>query len=203
MKIRNCMALICAVVALSACGRTVIVREGNSSEGTSSAVIEPVAVGKKIAKEKIDLSGLSHDKVGYGQGVLVDEKNRTTGALDFNAQYGKLNAKAINNDDKIYLTFDQGYENGYTEKILDVLKGARMFSEYDIAPIIEQIREKQHILIENYPDEFGPHKWSFDLDEWMAEEYHSGRPTYYSKAITEKREAELRELYDKRGQTNG
>ena len=122
MKIRNCMALICAVVALSACGRTVIMREGNSSEGTSSAVIEPVAVGKKTAKEKIDLSGLSHDKVGYGQGVLVDEKNRTTGALDFNAQYGKLNAKAINNDDKIYLTFDQGYENGYTEKILDVLK---------------------------------------------------------------------------------
>ena len=122
MKIRNCMALICAVVALSACGRTVIMREGNSSEGTSSAVIEPVAVGKKTAKEKIDLSGLSHDKVGYGQGILVDEKNRTTGARDFNAQYGKLNAKAINNDNKIYLTFDQGYENGYTEKILDVLK---------------------------------------------------------------------------------
>lgn len=44
-----------------------------------------------------------------------------------------------------------------------------MFSEYDIAPIMEQIREKQHILIENYPDEFGPHKWSFDLDEWMAD----------------------------------
>ena len=53
---------------------------------------------------------------------LWTKKNRTTGALDFNAQYGKLNAKAINNDDKIYLTFDQGYENGYTEKILDVLK---------------------------------------------------------------------------------
>ena len=88
-------------------------------------------------------------------------------------------------------------------EILDVLKGARMFSEYDIVPIMEQIREKQHILIKNYPDEFGPLKWSFDLDEWMAEEYHSGRPTYYSKAITEKREAELRELYDKRGQTNG
>ena len=55
MKIRNCMALIGAVVALSACGRTVIVREKNSSEGTSSAVIEPVAVGKKTAKEKICL----------------------------------------------------------------------------------------------------------------------------------------------------
>ena len=94
-------------------------------------------------------------------------------------------------------------ERVWGNEILHVLKGARMFSQYDIAPIIEQIREKQRILIENYPDEFGPHKWGFDLDEWMAEEYHSGRPTYYSKAITEKREAELRELYDKRGQTNG
>ncbi len=138
MKIRNCMALICAVVALSACGRTVIMREGNSSEGTSSAVIEPVAVGKKTAKEKIDLSGLSHDKVGYGQGVLVDEKNRTTGAFDFNAQYGKLNAKAINNDDKIYLTFDQGYENGYTEKILDVLKEKKVKATFFLLRIMQR-----------------------------------------------------------------
>ena len=60
-------------------------------------------------------------------------------------------------------------ERVWGNEILDVLKGARMFSEYDIVPIMEQIREKQHILIENYPDEFGPHKWSFDLDEWMAE----------------------------------
>ena len=61
-------------------------------------------------------------------------------------------------------------ERVWGNEILHVLKGARMFSQYDIAPIIEQIREKQRILIENYPDEFGPHKWSFDLDEWMAEE---------------------------------
>ena len=150
MKIRNCMALICAVVALSACGRTVIVREGNSSEGTSSAVIEPVAVGKKTAKEKIDLSGLSHDKVGYGQGVLVDEKNRTTGALDFNAQYGKLNAKAINNDDKIYLTFDQGYENGYTEKILDVLKEKNVKATFFL---LQDYAEKNPELVKRMIDE--------------------------------------------------
>ena len=150
MKIRNCMALICAVVALSACGRTVIMREGNSSEGTSSVVIEPVAVGKKTAKEKIDLSGLSHDKVGYGQGVLVDEKNRTTGALDFNAQYCKLNAKAINNDDKIYLTFDQGYENGYTEKILDVLKEKKVKATFFL---LQDYAKKNPELVKRMIDE--------------------------------------------------
>lgn len=80
-------------------------------------------------------------------------------------------------------------ERVWGNEILNVLKGAEKFSGYDIGSIVEQIREKQRILIENYPDEFGPHKWSFDLNKWMAEEYHSGRPTYYSKAITEKREA--------------
>ena len=94
-------------------------------------------------------------------------------------------------------------ERVWGNEILNVLKGAEKFSGYDIGSIVEQIREKQRILIENYPDEFGPHKWSFDLDKWMAREYHSGRPTYYSRAISEKREAELRELYDKRGQANG
>lgn len=47
-------------------------------------------------------------------------------------------------------------ERVWGNEILHVLKGARMFSQYDIAPIIEQIREKQRILIENYPDEFDP-----------------------------------------------
>ena len=66
---------------------------------------------------------LSHEKQGYGQGVNVDDKNRPTGALDFNAKYSKYDALAINESDKrIELTFDQGYENGYTEKILDTLK---------------------------------------------------------------------------------
>lgn len=82
--------------------------------------------------------------------------------------------------------------------ILDVLKGAEKFSGYDIAPIVEQIREKHRILIENHPNEFGPQKWDFDLDKWMAREYQSGRPTYFSRAITENREAELRELDAKR-----
>lgn len=76
--------------------------------------------------------------MGYGQGVLVDDKNRTTGALDFNAQYGKLNAKAINNDDKIYLTFDQGYENGYTENILDVLKEKRSRRRFFFCRIMQR-----------------------------------------------------------------
>lgn len=60
---------------------------------------------------------------GYGQGREVDENNRPTGAIAFNDEFGCYDCRAILDDDKkICLTFDQGYENGYTASILDTLK---------------------------------------------------------------------------------
>lgn len=61
--------------------------------------------------------------IGYGQGTQVDEDNRPLGALEFDAQYGKYGAYATTPDrSRIILTFDQGYENGYTAQILDTMK---------------------------------------------------------------------------------
>lgn len=93
----------------------------------SDRVIDRAADGaKNIIAQVSELASsdtLSKEKHGYGQGVNVDDKNRPTGALDFNAQFGQYGALAINEQDKrIELTFDQGYENGFTEKILDTLK---------------------------------------------------------------------------------
>jgi peptidoglycan-N-acetylmuramic acid deacetylase len=62
-------------------------------------------------------------KIGYGQGTAVDGDNRPLDAAAFNDRYGDLDACAMTEDKKrIIITFDQGYENGYTEKILDTLK---------------------------------------------------------------------------------
>ncbi len=62
-------------------------------------------------------------KIGYGQGTATDEKNRPVDAVQFNSRYGGLDAFALSEDEKrIIITFDQGYENGYTAKILDTLK---------------------------------------------------------------------------------
>lgn len=62
-------------------------------------------------------------KIGYGQGTAVDSENRPLGAMEFNSRYSGLDAYALSEEDKrIILTFDQGYENGYTSKILDTLK---------------------------------------------------------------------------------
>lgn len=62
-------------------------------------------------------------KIGYGQGTALDNKNRPVDAVQFNDRFGGLDAFALSEDEsRIIITFDQGYENGYTEKILDTLK---------------------------------------------------------------------------------
>lgn len=66
---------------------------------------------------------LDNTAVGYGQGKECDEQNRPTGALQFNEQFNVYDSYALFEDSNdIVLTFDQGYENGYTESILDTLK---------------------------------------------------------------------------------
>ena len=71
-----------------------------------------------VSAEELDRT--SH---GYGQGTEVDENNRPTGAEMFNDEMNQYGCYAMLEDNgEIYLTFDQGYENGYTEPILDTLK---------------------------------------------------------------------------------
>lgn len=68
-------------------------------------------------------SALSTEKCGYGQGKETDSSNCPLGAVNFNSAYGKYGCYAMTpEDNRIILTFDQGYENGYTEPILDTLK---------------------------------------------------------------------------------
>lgn len=71
-----------------------------------------------------DVDQLDNTKVTWGPGHAMDENNRSTACVGLQEKYGKYNAKFIMPMDEktIYLTFDEGYENGYTEKILDVLK---------------------------------------------------------------------------------
>lgn len=55
--------------------------------------------------------------------MRLDEQNRPLGAVNAQETYGQYNAQFIAEASPlIYLTIDEGYENGYTAKILDVLK---------------------------------------------------------------------------------
>ena len=70
-----------------------------------------------------DLASLDNTTLNWGQGVDLNEKNQPYGSLNYQEKYGKYNAYFIMPDsDNIYLTFDEGYENGCTPAILDTLK---------------------------------------------------------------------------------
>lgn len=78
---------------------------------------------KEQEVQDVSLQGLSTEKLGWGPGLQTDENNRPVGATSYQEKYGQYDADFIReNEMNIYLTFDEGYENGYTEKILDVLK---------------------------------------------------------------------------------
>ena len=84
----------------------------------------PVVGGK--LQDEIDyesLEKLSNKSVMWGLGKNVNEYKQPIDALNANDLYHEQDAYFIgDNEKKIYLTFDNGYENGYTEKVLDILK---------------------------------------------------------------------------------
>ncbi len=70
------------------------------------------------------LSDIPNDGMGWGQGKNLNEENQPVDAITFQEKYGKYNAYFIAPETQqktSYLTFDSGYENGVTEKILDAL----------------------------------------------------------------------------------
>ncbi len=87
----------------------------------------------------VSAGALSDQKIGYGQGVITDGANRPIGAVQAQEQYGKYGAEFIGSADekRIYLTFDEGYENGCTADILNILKekgvSATFYITYDYA----------------------------------------------------------------------
>lgn len=124
-----------------------------NSAKSSSASAEPLMAGTSV-----DLSTLDNTLIGYGQGVIVDNENKPQGAIDFNEKYSKYNAIAMAKTDDskkdkkktIYLTFDQGYENGYTEKILDVLKKKKVKATFFI---LQDYAERNPELVKRMIDE--------------------------------------------------
>lgn len=113
--------------------------QGQAASGSSSASAEPIPDPGSSVQDIVseldastpavmtpnftDLSKLSGKKNGWGQGTQVDENNRPTSCTQFQEKYGQYDAVFIKeNNQDVYLTFDEGYENGFTAKILDVLK---------------------------------------------------------------------------------
>lgn len=82
---------------------------------------------------------------------------------------GKIEEK---NDGNTYSRLDRytGFdERVWGGEIISVLKGARKYSGYDIAPFIEQIQEKKEWLLVTFPDEFSSRHFNFDVKRLFEE----------------------------------
>ena len=78
------------------------------------------------------------------------------------------------NDRMLWYEEFKGYDEVVCgSEIIDILKGARQYSGFDITLIIEQIKEKEKWLRNKYPDEFSEERWKYDVDAKFAEDISS------------------------------
>ncbi len=144
------------------------------------------AVEELVTKGNWDYSTLSNESDGWGQGTRFDDLNRPKSAVRFNENYGQFNAQAINITEEkvITLTFDQGYENGFTGMILDTLKDkgvkATFFLTGDYArrepELIRRMIDEGHTI--------GSHSWShYSMPEISIEEMESEIMTLHNYVI--------------------
>ncbi len=97
--------------------------EINSIEGSDSSDMLSESVAPAMSADFSQIGALSAQKDTGFPGGPVDSQNRPSGPIAYQQKYSKYGAYFIVPDSKkIYLTFDEGYENGYTSRILDILK---------------------------------------------------------------------------------
>ena len=98
--------------------------DGQSADGTGSSTGDgQSAAAGNAAVQTIALDGLDTTVQSWGLGSHTDADNRPNDAVSAQQKYGDYHAIFIGENTKtIYLTFDEGYEYGYTESILDTLK---------------------------------------------------------------------------------
>lgn len=109
--------------------------EPSLSDSTSSTSSSSVAA---LGTDFEEIGALPAKELNWGPGGPVDALNRSEGALGYNRLYGKYNASFIAPEQKtVYLTFDEGYEYGLTDSVLDTLREkkvkAMFFVTYDFA----------------------------------------------------------------------
>lgn len=134
--------------------------ESSSPENTETTetVTQPPEDGVEFIGTKYtkaELRAMDTTKSGYGQGLRVDADNRPEGAVVMQNRYGKYDAVYIApKSEYVYLTFDLGWENGYTAPIIDTLneKGVKgvFFVTGDYCrsspDIVKRIIDEGHIL---------------------------------------------------------
>lgn len=122
----------------------------NSTSGTNTTNV----AGTTLNPTEVALNNFSNEKIVWGPG-RAENHQRPADPVSLQEKYGKLGGQFIMSDEKfICLTFDEGYENGFTPSILDTLKEknvkAIFFVTYDFVKdnkeLIERMIDEGHII---------------------------------------------------------
>lgn len=163
-----CIALLCG------CSANANNNDNNNTTNDTTAQTQKDTTN--VAQTDIEATGLaskqySTDKVVWGPGY-ADNHQRPNDPAALQQKYGDLGAQFIMSDEKfVSLTFDEGYENGYTPAILDTLKEKKVkaifFVTYDFAKdnpsLIKRMIDEGHIV--------GNHSYRhYTMDEVSIEE---------------------------------
>ena len=157
--------MLCLLILLTSCSKNSADNSSSTTSEKGSSAVTANADKNAVSQAKnensssiaplINLENLDNTKRGWGQGTQVDSDNRPISCTQFQNKYGKYSAVFIeDNTKKIYLTFDEGYENGYTSKILDSLKEKKVpavfFVTYDYAKrnhdLVQRMIREGHIV---------------------------------------------------------
>ena len=105
-----------------------------SSESSSSepepesepAVENEIGSLEELSPYFQEFADLGSEQIPWGPGTNFDETGKPIACVGLQSEYGKWDTDFYRDGEehkgKVYMTFDEGYENGYTPKILDALK---------------------------------------------------------------------------------
>lgn len=130
--------------------------EAGSETESGAASDYPYDYTVKMDVTKVDFSALSaldNEAIPYGFSTKNrDDLNRPDGIYYYDNIYGECGGVThINTEDKlVYLTMDEGYENGCTPEILDTLKEKNVKAVFFIT---KQFFDEQPDLIQRMIDE--------------------------------------------------
>lgn len=161
------IALLCTLM-LAGCSAD---KEEATTQNESTQPNSTNVAQTSVKAENVDNKYYSTEKVVWGPG-RAENHQRPTDPVMLQESYGDLGGQFIMSDDKfVCLTFDEGYENGYTPKILDTLKEkgvkAIFFVTYDFVKdntdLVERMIDEGHIV--------GNHTYRhYTMDEVSEEE---------------------------------
>ena len=128
--------------------------ENRQDENTSSNTTNVADTTIEPTEVALGPSGYDSTAIVWGPGHIMDHE-RPVDPTKLQEQFGELGGKWLMEDDKhVCLTFDEGYENGYSAQILDTLKEknvkAIFFCTYDYVrdnpELVERMISEGHIV---------------------------------------------------------